>query len=162
MAESQAKVIESQIFHQDKPNKSGMQSDGLRVEVRNFMQKMKGQNLFTPVTDFNQFGISTIDASNKTSDSSVKLSNEDMQTLKEQIKDAVRECANRSSVHAFPSLSTKGIHPIIVVMWIVCCLVSWGYLCYQIYNTIVLYNAFGVSSSISVKFEVSFRSRLRL
>ena len=84
----------------------------------------------------------------------VKLTDEDMQTLKQQIKDSVRECAGRSSVHAFPSLATKGIHPIIVVIWVVCMLASWGYLIYQIYNTIVLYNNYGVSTSVGVAFEV--------
>ena len=84
----------------------------------------------------------------------VKLSEEDMITLKKQIIDTVRECAGRSSLHAFPSLATKGIHPIIIVIWVVCLLASWGYLIYQIYNSIVLYYTFGVSSTFKVSFEV--------
>ena len=83
-----------------------------------------------------------------------KLLNKNFQPMRQQIMDSVRDNAGRSSVHAFPSLANKGIHPIIVVIWIVCMTTSWGYLIYQIYNTIVLYTAMGVTTAIGVAFEV--------
>ena len=95
-----------------------------------------------------------MDDKTRTNKDPVKLTDEDMQTLKKLIIDSVRECAGRSSIHAFPSLSTKGVHPIIVLIWIVCLIGSWGYLGYQIYNTIVLYISYGVSTSLGVAFEV--------
>ena len=131
-----------------------MNGDGVKLDLRNFMKRFKGTNLFSPTANFEQYGISTIHDEGLQKTSSVKLSEEDMQSLKQQIKDSIRDCASRSSVHAFPSLATKGIHPIIVVTWIMCLIASWGYLAYQIYNSIVLFSAFGVSSSISVQFEV--------
>jgi hypothetical protein len=84
----------------------------------------------------------------------IKQADEDSQSMKHQVMDSIRDSAGRSSVHAFPSLATKGIHPIIVAIWIVCMTASWGYLIYQIYNTVVLYNTLGVTTSIGVAFEV--------
>ena len=132
-----------------------MSIEGVKLDARHFMERFKGHNLFTPGKNLEQYGITSVqDERLKKNDNSIKMNDDDMQSLKQQIKDSVRECAGRSSVHAFPSLATKGIHPLVVVIWILSLIGSWGYLAYQIYNSIVLYSAFGVSSSIAVKFEV--------
>ena len=79
---------------------------------------------------------------------------EKKKTMSEEIKEMVQDCGSRSSVHGFPSLSESSVYLTAKLVWIVCCLASWGYFIYQIYNIVNTYNAFEVVSSVSVGFEV--------
>ena len=77
-------------------------------------------------------------------------------SLKDQIVEVIRDCGNRSSIHSFPSLSTKGVHPLVVLIWLVSLAASWSYLAYQIYTSLILFNAYTVATSVSVHYEVLY------
>ena len=76
------------------------------------------------------------------------------QTIKKTPVELLRDCASRSSIHSFSSLSKQNAHPLVVVLWLVSIATSWSYLGYQIYLSIALYNTFGVATSEWIEYEV--------
>ena len=70
-----------------------------------------------------------------------------------RVIEVIKETTDRSSIHGFPSLSAKPVHWIIKIMWLVFIISSWGYLIYQINNSLDLYYKKGVVSSTSIVYE---------
>ena len=73
--------------------------------------------------------------------------------LGRQVLEVIKDTAERSSIHGFPSFVSNSVHWFVKLIWLVCVGASWGYLIFQINNSLSLYSSFSVVSSSSIAYE---------
>ena len=74
-------------------------------------------------------------------------------SLRKEILFTIKDTADRSSVHGFPSCAAESVHWFAKIVWALCVGCSWAYLIFQINNSILLYNSYSVVSSTSIAYE---------
>ena len=73
--------------------------------------------------------------------------------LKRQIWEIIRDTTERSSIHGFPSFTSRLVHWFVKLIWLLCIGASWGYLIFQINNSFSLFYNYNVVSSTSIVYE---------
>ena len=74
-------------------------------------------------------------------------------SLRKEILFAIKDTADRSSIHGFPNFAAASVNWFAKIVWALCVGCSWGYLIFQINNSILLYNSYSVVSSTSIVYE---------